>query len=757
MFPEAGRAGAARDDGVAMSSTTHLGAPALSIDPFSEESLADPIPIDEAIRETGEVVYLEQYDTWFTGRHARVEKVMRDFENFESGAGTGLTNVRRDENWRKPSVILENDPPSHTRYRRIMTSVLSQRVVRRLRASFQAEADALVARVIGGEVDAAKQLAEDFPMSVLPDALGFQQEGRHHLLPYSAINFTAAGPRNERYRRAVEAAGDAPEYVAWQMRRENLAPGGLGQTIYGFADAGDITEEDAGMLVRTFLSAGLDTTIFGIQAAFLHLARNPDAWARLKADPSLARQVFEETLRCTPSSPFIGRTTTREVRIGDAVIPAEKKLVVALAAAGRDPRRWERPEVFDLDRDTSGHLAFGTGIHGCVGQMMARMEATCLLTALAQQAGELELVGEPEVFFSNWLRGYARIPMRITRRAGAPAAAAAPVASAPRKPRRAAAADDSLTLQVAERIDEAEGVAGLVLTDPQGRELPPWRPGAHIDLLVERPAEESLVRQYSLCGDPSDRTRYRIAVLREDDGAGGSVRIHEAIRQGQLVRVSAPRDNFAFESAGRLVFVAGGIGITPILPMLREAEASGHPWELHYAGRSAASMAFADALDAHGDCVHRYARADGRRMAVGEIVSRAAADGARVYACGPQRLLDAIEAAGAETGCDVRVERFVNDREVNLATDRPFDVELALTRKTIRVEPGQSILGRVREAGVPAPSSCEGGTCGTCETFVLDGDPDHRDAVLSAVEREEGEVMMICVSRCRGERLVLEL
>lgn len=745
-----------------MTVDTHLGAPALSIDPFSDEGLENPLAIDEAIREPGDVVYLSRYDTWFTGRHAVVDRVMRDFESFESGAGTGLTNVRRDENWRKPSVILENNPPSHTKYRRVLTSILSQRVVRRLRESFQREADALVARSIGGELNAAKLLAEDFPLDVLPAALGFQPEGRKHLLPYSNINFNAAGPRNERYRKAVEDAGDAPEYVAWQMRRESLTPDGLGHTIYGFADAGEITEEDAGMLVRTFLSAGLDTTIFAIQAALLHLAQNPDAWARLKADPSLARQVFEETMRFTPSSPFIGRTTTREVRIGDAVIPAEKKVVVALGAAGRDPRRWERPDVFDIDRDTSGHLAFGTGVHGCVGQMMARMEAACLLSAIARQADALELVGEPEIFYSNWLRGYVDLPMRITKAGGPARAAAAPVpaeAPAPRaaRARRGPAAQEILTLQVAERIDEADGVAGLVLADAQGRELPPWRPGAHIDLVVDRDGAASAIRQYSLCGDPSDRSVYRVAVLREDGGEGGSVAIHENVRQGKLLRASAPRDNFAFEPADRYVFVAGGIGITPILPMLREAEARGAEWTLHYAGRSPETMAFGEALAGHGDRVRRYEASAGVRMDVPKVVAEAAADGAMVYACGPTRLLDAVEQAAAASGCDARVERFENDQQVDLPTDRPFEVELALAGRTLTVNPGESILGRVRETGVPVPSSCEGGTCGTCETFVLEGEPDHRDAVLTAAEREESEVMMICVSRCRGERLVLEI
>lgn len=388
------------------------------VDPFSKEWLDQPHRFDELIREAGEIVRLTAHDVWFTGRHEVVDAVFRDYESFESSAGTGLTNTKKAENWRKPSVILENDPPGHTKYRRIMTSILSQRVVRRLTEQFQRSADELVDRVVGSatEFDAAKELAEAYPLSVLPDAVGFSPEGREHLLPYSNLNFQAMGPRNALYDRAAESAQEASAFVNWQMRREALAPGSLGQTIYGYVDEGEISEEDAGMLVRTFLSAGVDTTIFGIQFALLALAEDPRAWGMLRDDPGLARKAFEEALRWNSPSPFIGRTTVREITIGGARLRAGEKVVMDLAAANRDPRRWDEPGVYDLTRDPTGHLAFGTGIHGCVGQMMARMEATCLLSALARRVDTLELAGDPVRFHSNWLRGFEQLPVRVTLR-----------------------------------------------------------------------------------------------------------------------------------------------------------------------------------------------------------------------------------------------------------------------------------------------------------------------------------------------------
>jgi ferredoxin-NADP reductase len=312
-----------------------------------------------------------------------------------------------------------------------------------------------------------------------------------------------------------------------------------------------------------------------------------------------------------------------------------------------------------------------------------------------------------------------------------------------------------LTLQVSSRIDEANGIAGLILTNPQGGPLPEWTPGAHIDVHIDRPGEVALVRQYSLCGNPADRTAYRIAVLLEEAGEGGSRHIHSQVRQGQLVRVSAPRDLFGYTVSDRMVFVAGGIGITPILPMIAAAEASGADWQLHYAGREPSTMAFGVDLERYGDHVRVYVGSEGERMALPAIVAEAA--GASLYACGPTRLLDALEAEVHGTDVDLHMERFTNENIVASEEDHPFDVELSLLGKTITIMPGESILDRVAEVGVAAPSSCRGGTCGTCETFVLEGEPDHRDAVLNAKEREESEVMMICVSRCKGKKLVLEL
>ncbi|MFE7890046.1 PDR/VanB family oxidoreductase [Streptomyces sp. NPDC057412] len=303
---------------------------------------------------------------------------------------------------------------------------------------------------------------------------------------------------------------------------------------------------------------------------------------------------------------------------------------------------------------------------------------------------------------------------------------------------------------VVERAEfAADGVLVLLLRHPQGGALPAWEPGAHVDLLLG----PGLERQYSLCGDPADRTRWRIAVLREPAGRGGSAHVHERLGTGEKVRVRGPRNHFRLEPARAYRFVAGGIGITPILPMLAAAEAAGAEWSLLYGGRTRRSMAFTAELAAYGGRVTLAPEDACGLLDLGPVLD-GLPEGTLVYCCGPGPLLDAVEER-CPPGA-LRVERF-QPKEQPARADGEFDVELACSGLTVTVRPGVSVLDAVRAAGVEVLYSCTEGTCGTCETDVLDGTPDHRDSVLTAEEQASGETMMICVSRCRGRRLLLDL
>ncbi|MFF5032315.1 PDR/VanB family oxidoreductase [Nocardia salmonicida] len=296
---------------------------------------------------------------------------------------------------------------------------------------------------------------------------------------------------------------------------------------------------------------------------------------------------------------------------------------------------------------------------------------------------------------------------------------------------------------------ESEGVLSFVLTDPGGAPLPPWAPGAHVDVVLP----DGVVRQYSLCGDPANRDSYRIAVLLEDQGRGGSAWMHEKVRPGTLLEIREPRNNFPLAPAASYLLIAGGIGITPLLPMIRELEQRGAAWQLHYGGRTDARMAFAEELSGYGARVRRYAQDEVGLMPLAEILAPVGSD-TLVYCCGPEPLLTAVEQHCVSEA--LRVERFHPKEIASTGPDRPTTVVLNRSGRTIDVPADSSVLDALERAGADVLWSCREGTCATCETTVLEGEVEHRDSVLTPAEQESGKTMMICVSRARTDRLVLD-
>lgn len=302
-----------------------------------------------------------------------------------------------------------------------------------------------------------------------------------------------------------------------------------------------------------------------------------------------------------------------------------------------------------------------------------------------------------------------------------------------------------------ERI--ADDVVSLTLRDVGGADLPAWQPGAHIDLVIDGVP----TRQFSLCGDPADLSSYRLAILREAEGEGGSRYVHDVLREGDEVGIQGPRNHFRFVPAPRYVLIAGGIGITPLLPMAAAAEAAGADWRLVYGGRRRSWMAFLDELERYGDRVILRPREETGRMDLDELLGTPE-DDTLVYACGPESLLEDVEERmAAWPHGALHVERFAARPLSEPERADGFEIVLAQSGRTLTVPPERSILSVVEEAGVPVLSSCAQGTCGTCETAVIEGVPDHRDSVLNEDERASNEMMMICCSRAVSERLVLDL
>ncbi|SFA80670.1 hypothetical protein SAMN05421688_1058 [Poseidonocella pacifica] len=388
--------------------------PVLDIDPYSDEILLDPAPYHAALRDAGPLVYIPRYSVLAVGRYDETRKTFSDHENFVSSRGIGLNDFKLEKPWRPPSIILEVDPPDHTKTRKVMSKALSPKIVRTLMNDFTAAAEVLVDRLLEkSEIEGVVDLAEAFPTTVFPAAVGMKDVNARHLVDYGAIVFNAVGPDNDLRRRAMERAPEVGGWITAACARDRLTDDGLGALVYSAADAGEISHEEAAMLVRSFLSAGVDTTVTGIGNALWCLSQNPDQWEVLKANTLLIRPCFEEVLRYTSPVHTFLRTANLDAEIAGYPVPEGAKIMCALGAANMDPAKWHDPEAFRVDRKPVGHMAFGAGIHGCVGQNIARGELEAVLSVMARKVARIEPAGEAVWRPNNAIHALDRLPLKL--------------------------------------------------------------------------------------------------------------------------------------------------------------------------------------------------------------------------------------------------------------------------------------------------------------------------------------------------------
>lgn len=389
--------------------------PHIDVDPFSDATLADPYPFYESIREAGPAAYIPAYDYYAVGRWDEVGQVASDHARFTSTAGIGLTDIRKPDAWRAPSPITEIDPPEHTGVRAALQKILSPIVVRQWREEFEKHAETVAERVLDQrDLDGVTQISEAFVLGVFPRVLGIDVPPER-LIITGELNFNQMGPNNERLQRALKRAEPILQWYTDQLQRERMLPGGFGEKIFEAEDRGEFAPGKAALHLRSFFRAGVDTTIAGIGHTLRLLAANPQQYALLHADPAKARNAFEEGIRMESPAMVLFRTTVGEVELSGTRLKADTKVAYYPGAANRDPRKWQDPDRYDITRDVAGiHRAFGHGAHVCIGQMIARLEAECILGAIARRARSIELAGTPTIRPVNTLRTLDTLPLRIT-------------------------------------------------------------------------------------------------------------------------------------------------------------------------------------------------------------------------------------------------------------------------------------------------------------------------------------------------------
>lgn len=384
--------------------------------PLALVSADDPFPTYAALRDDAPVVWLAALGVWGVFRDSVIREVLNDKDRFIAAGGTGLPNYLREKQWKELGA-LEADGPDHMRLRNILIRILAPAALMKLQAGFATEAKRLSEELVErGSFDGATDFAKAFPLKVFLDAVGVAEEDRERILLFNDVirKFRAAS-RDEMTAEDHDAVQDFLNWERGFCSRENVAPDSFGAQIYEAVDAGKASETEGNRLVRTFISAGTGTTIAALSQTLYHLARNPEQWALLRTDPAKkARAAFDEALRFDSPVQFVGRTARDGFEWHGAQIARHDKVLAFVASANRDPERWPDADRYSIDRNLNGHLGLGLGIHGCVGQMLARMQAEALVAALANAADSIEVNG-PAVRNPNGLRGFQSLPIRVVR------------------------------------------------------------------------------------------------------------------------------------------------------------------------------------------------------------------------------------------------------------------------------------------------------------------------------------------------------
>lgn len=701
----------------------------------------DPYPVFERLRAEAPVAFVPVLDRW----------VVTDYEDTVHVETTPelFTSVRPGDRLNRTlgHSMIRKDSPQHGVERRAAGPALRIRAAQgQWKPVFLAHAERFLADLQeqGPSADLTTVFAEPFATANVAAVVGLGSVPVETVARWSRTLMAGAANYLEDAdvwaRVAVVGAeiDDALDEVVPMLRRRPD-----GSVSSAMIEAG-MPLEIIRSNVKLALSGGINEPKHTITSGIWAFDRHPDQRDRLLEHPARFEAAFDEVLRWVPPITLGSRHTTRDVELRGVRIPFDSMVGPAYIGANRDPKRFDDPTRFDIDRASQGHLAFGIGPHMCAGRWVAQSSVAHVAWPLlyARLPGLAPADPDSARFEGLIFRGLHEMPVtwdtvgaRSRRHLGIPGTI-----------------DDRVELEVVAVTPEADGVVRMTLAPVDGAPAVPWAPGAHLPVHLPN----GLERHYSLCNRGDDRTVYEIAVLREPGGRGGSEHLHTGVSVGDRLTTSPPRTNFAWEAATRYRFVAGGIGITPMLPMIEAAARAGADWSLLYLGRDRATMAFADELEALGPRVTIWSKAERGRADLAALVAAPDAD-TLVYACGPAALLDDLESRAEAWPPDrLRIERFVARRTDDLPND-PVRVRLARSGRVVDVPADRTILEALEGAGVPVASSCLEGTCRTCETRVLAGTPCHRDAALSAAERREGATMMICVSRATSPELTLDV
>ncbi|MDN3521996.1 cytochrome P450/oxidoreductase [Halomonas ramblicola] len=677
---------------------------------------------------------------WAITRYDDIVEVSRDTETFSNRDGIQV-QFEGDTPHAGEGSMIEMDPPQHTSYRRIVASTFSSMGVARLEDQVRARVRKILDDLDGrNEIDFVEDFATPLPLGVFYDLMGVPREDQRRMLELADRTFFSADPRLGGDAGGIAEAGqEIQAYGRWlaEQRMKNPTDDLMSALVHAEVDGERLSLADLGSFFGLLGAAGADTTRASLTYGLEVLTQFPEQKKLLLEDVDGRMPLaVEEIVRWASPTMHMRRTATRDTEIAGQPIKAGDKVALWFVSGNFDETKFDAPYQLNILRDPNPQMAFGMGgPHFCLGAHLARLEIRVAYTELLRRYPDVEAIGSATRLRSTFINGPYALPARFN-----------------------AKREEKLKVRVKRLADVAEEIRYFELEDMNGRRLPEFSPGAHIDVHVG----PGLVRQYSLCNAAGDRC-YSIAVKREPESRGGSQVMHEAIGEGDILEIGPPRNNFELQAgAGHYILVAGGIGITPLLSMARYLAKIGASFELQYFTRSKAHTAFRDVF-AEPEFKDRVTVHHGLdRDQVREVLRRrlsGSADDGHLYLCGPGPFMDTVEETAAETGWPaeaVHLEYFAADKTVLDAPTDTFTVHLARTGIDVEVSAEESIVDALAEHEVYVDTSCEQGVCGTCVVNVVEGEVDHRDAYLSVEEHSAGN-MCACVSRAKGKRLVLDL